>query len=99
MTLNTENPGEFRRSLSPAIFDIELSESREHEKTDNSELSKLILYLKRLLKNRPGWLLIVDNIRDAKHYTEGHVQGTSNPRNRGMGNWKDANNDTIPSRV
>ena len=67
VTLNTENPYEFKTTLASSIWHIEEG-SNEHSK-DFKKLTETDIYflfhrLKELLKKRPGWLLIIDNIKD-----------------------------------
>ena len=67
VTLNTEDPYQFKTSLASSIWYIEEG-SNEHSK-DMANLKKdtvndLFHRLKELLRKRPGWLVIIDNIRD-----------------------------------
>ena len=67
VTLNTENPYQFKTTLASSIKEIEKESkqySKDFEKLTETKVDVLIHDLQELLKERPGWLLIIDNIRD-----------------------------------
>ena len=67
VTLNTENPYEFKTTLASSIWHMEEGSnehSKDFKKLTETKIGFLFHRLKELLKKRPGWLLIIDNIRD-----------------------------------
>lgn len=68
VTLNTESPEGFKLSLAESIWEMEESQQNgKHAEVKDlmeEKVDNLFRRLKRLLKNRPRWLLIVDNVRD-----------------------------------
>ena len=87
ITLNTESEGQFRDDLIQAIIKLKAVEATDTKKKDYNEenIEDLIEELQKLLTGRrPGWLLIVDNIRNTNITRRGFYKKLPNP---GTKNW------------
>ena len=87
ITLSTESEGQFRDDVIQAIIKLKAAEGTDTKKKDYNEetIEDLIEELQKLLTGRrPGWLLIVDNIRNTKITRGGFYKKLPNP---GTKNW------------
>ena len=67
ITLNTESEKQFRDDLIEAILELKAAKGTEpaREEFSKKTIKSLVYELRLLMRKRPGWLLIVDNIRQA----------------------------------
>ena len=85
--MSTESEGQFRDDLINAIIKLKAAEGIDTKKKDynEEEIEDLIEELQKLLtRRRPGWLLIVDNIRNTNITRGGFYKKLPNP---GTENW------------
>ena len=66
ITLSTENEGQFQHDLIEALLEVKAAKGTKATKEELSkkEINYLVSELRLVLRERPGWLLIVDNIRN-----------------------------------
>ena len=66
ITLNTESEGQFKHDLIEALLELKAAKGTEATKEvfSKNTIDHLFDQLQLFLRERPGWLLIVDNIRD-----------------------------------
>ena len=71
ITLSTESEKQFEDDLIEALLELKAAKGTEvrQEELSKKEIKSLVYDLRLLMRERPGWLLIVDNIRD-KHTTQ-----------------------------
>ena len=87
ITLSTESEEQFRDDVIQAIIKLKAAEGTDTKKKDYNEetIEDLIEELQKLLTGRrPGWLLIVDNIRNTNITRGGFYKKLPNP---GTKNW------------
>ena len=67
ITLNTESEKQFKDDLIDAILQLKAAKGTEatREEFSKKAIQSLVYELRVLMRERPGWLLIVDNIREA----------------------------------
>ena len=67
ITLSTESEEKFQHDLIDALLELKAAKGTEatREELSKKEIQSLIYELRLLMRERPGWLLIVDNIREA----------------------------------
>ena len=71
ITLSTESEEQFQHDLIEVLLELKAAKGTEatREELSKKEIQSLVSELQVLMRERPGWLLIVDNIRD-KHTTQ-----------------------------
>ena len=86
ITLSTESEGQFRDDLIKAVRKLKaaLGNDTKRKDYDGEKMGNLVDELQTLLERRPGWLLIVDNIRDHEVTQKSFYKKLPNP---GTTNW------------
>ena len=71
ITLSTESEEQFKDDLIEALLELKAAKGTEatQEEFSKKKIQSLVYELRLLMRERPGWLMIVDNIRD-KHTTQ-----------------------------
>ena len=92
MTLNIETPEEFKLSLAESISKIDESRQNGQNTTvkdlKKDEVENLFDKFKMLLQKRPGWLLIIDNVKDPNITQRDMYQRLPNPGESEWGTGK-----------
>ena len=81
ITLNTESKKQFQDDLIDALLELKAAKGTEatQEEFRKKEIVNLVHELRVLLQERPGWLLIIDNIRNLHTTQTSFYEGLPKP--------------------